>query len=70
VVFIPDKRKWWETVDPAKLSEDTRYRILARVVEKYGRKRFREKAGISRVTLWRLLERKSPVKLEYIEPLF
>lgn len=26
-------------------------------------------AGISRVTLWRLLERKSPVKPEYIKPL-
>jgi len=26
-------------------------------------------AGISRVTLWRLLERRSPVKPEYVEPL-
>ena len=28
-----------------------------------------DEAGISRVTLWRLLERRSPVKPEYVEPL-
>ena len=69
VVFTPDKREWRETVDPARLSEDARYRILAYAVEKYGRKRVREEVGISRVTLWRLLERKSPVKPEYVKPL-
>ena len=69
VVFMPDKREWWETVDPAKLSEDARYHILAYVVEKYGRRRVREETGISRVTLWRLLDRKSPVKPEYVKPL-
>ena len=39
------------------------------VVEKHGRKRVMEEAGISRVILWRLLEKKSPVKPEYIKPL-
>jgi len=57
---MPDRQKWWEAVDPAKLSENARYRILARVVEEHGRKRVLEEAGISRVTLWRLLGRKSP----------
>jgi len=28
-----------------------------------------EEAEISRVTLWRLLERKSPLKPEYVKPL-
>ena len=54
VVFMPDRRKWWETVDPARLSEDARYRILAYAVEKYERKRVRKDAGISKVKLWRL----------------
>jgi intergrase/recombinase len=69
VVFMVDRREWWETVDVAKLSEEARHRLLAYVVEKYGRKRVREEAGVSRVTLWRLLERKSPVKPEYVKPL-
>jgi len=64
-----DGREWWEEVDASKLSEDVRYRILVHVVKKYGRKRVREEVGISRVTLWRLLERKSPVKPEYVKPL-
>ncbi len=67
VVFMPDKREWWETVDPERLSEDTRYRILAYVVERHGREKVLEETGISRVTLWRLLERKSPVKPEYVK---
>ena len=66
---MTDKRKWWEAVDPLKLDNYTRYRILTYVVEKYGRKRVREEAGISRVTLWRLLNRKSPVRPEYVKSL-
>ena len=66
---MTDSQKWWETVGTTKLSEKARYRILARVVERHGCKRILEEAGISRVTLWRLLERKSPVKPEYIKPL-
>ncbi|MEM2195948.1 MAG: integrase, partial [Sulfolobales archaeon] len=38
-------------------------------VEKYGRKKVIEEAGISRVTLWRLLNRVSPVDPEYVAPL-
>lgn len=60
---------WWEKVDVSKLSEDARYRILRYVVEKYGRKKVLEEMGISRITLWRLLEKKSPVRPEYVKPL-
>ncbi|BAF34799.1 hypothetical protein APE_1558c [Aeropyrum pernix K1] len=55
MVVMPDRREWWEAVDPARLREDARYRILRRVVEKHGRKQVVELAGVSRVTLWRLL---------------
>ena len=66
---MADYTQWWGKVDVSKLSEDSRYRILRYVAEKYGKKVVVEKTGISRVTLWRLLERVSPVKPEYIKPL-
>jgi len=69
VIFMVDYAQWWEQVDPSKISEETRYRILTYIVKKYGRKQVLVEAGISRVTLWRLLERRSPVKPEYIKPL-
>ena len=69
MIFMADYTQWWGKVDVSKLSEDSRYRILRYVVEKHGRKVVVEGAGISRVTLWRLLERKSPVKPEYVKPL-
>jgi len=69
VVIMADKQEWWMQVDTAKLSKEARYRILRRVVEKYGRKRVMEHVGLSRVTLWRLLERKSLVRPEYVKPL-
>jgi len=66
---MADKQEWWVQVDPVKLSEEARYRILRYVVERHGGKRVMELTGVSRVTLWRLLERKSPVKPEYVGPL-
>jgi len=42
---------------------------LKYVVERHGRKKVLEETGISRVTLWRLLERKSSVKPEYVKSL-
>jgi len=69
VIILSEHSSWLEKVDVSKLSEDSRYRILRYVVEKYGKKVVVEKVGISRVTLWRLLERVSPVKPEYIKPL-
>ncbi|MEM1651606.1 MAG: integrase [Sulfolobales archaeon] len=61
--------EWWNRIDVSKIDEDSRYKILSYLVEKYGRKKVMEEAGISRVTLWRLLNRVSPVDPEYIAPL-
>jgi len=69
VIVMSDIGGWWEKVDVSRLSEDTRYRILRYVVEKHGRSRVLEETGVSRVTLWRLLEGKSPVRPEYVKPL-
>jgi len=66
---MSDKSLWWEIVDVSKLSEDARYSIFRYVVEKYGREAVLREVGISRVTLWRLLERKSPVRVEYVKPI-
>lgn len=69
VISLSDIVEWWEKINIPKLSEDARCRILKYVVEKYGRKRVLEETGISRITLWRLLEKVSPVKPEYVKPL-
>jgi len=69
VIFMADYVRWWEQVVPSKLDEETGYRLLQYVVNKYGQKRVYEEIGISRVTMWRLLERKSPVRAEYIKPI-
>ena len=69
VIILSEHSSWLEKVDVSKLSEDARYRILRYVVEKHGRKVILKESGISRVTLWRLLEKKSPVKPEYVKPL-
>ena len=66
---MSDITEWWERVDVSRLSEDARYRILVHVVEKYGKRRVLEESGISRVTLWRLAEKVSPVNPEYVKPL-
>ncbi|MEM1881184.1 MAG: hypothetical protein QXQ23_04470, partial [Sulfolobales archaeon] len=60
-----DSSEWWNRINVSKIDEDSRYKILSYLVEKYGRKKVMEEAGISRVTLWRLLNRVSPVDPEY-----
>ena len=69
VMFMSDISDWRSRVDPSKIDEDSRYRILRYAVSKFGHKRVREVIGVSRVTLWRLIGRKSPVKPEYVKPL-
>ncbi|MEM1664534.1 MAG: integrase, partial [Zestosphaera sp.] len=64
-----DSSEWWNRINVSRIDEDSRYKILSYLVEKYGRKKVIEEAGISRVTLWRLLNRVSPVDPEYIAPL-
>lgn len=54
---------------PSILDEEARYRLLKHVVDKYGQKRVYEKIDISRTTMWRLLEGKSPVKPECVKPI-
>jgi len=66
---LAEHSSWWEKVDVSKLSEDAKYRILRYVVERHGRKKVLEEVGISRITLWRLLERKTPIRPEYTKPL-
>ncbi|MEM3954831.1 MAG: integrase [Sulfolobales archaeon] len=69
IALSDDSSEWWNRIDVSKIDEDSRYKILSYLVEKYGRKKVMEEAGISRVTLWRLLNRVSPVDPEYIAPL-
>ncbi|MEM1528258.1 MAG: integrase [Sulfolobales archaeon] len=70
VIALSDgSSEWWNRINVSKIDEDSRYKILSYLVEKYGRKKVMEEAGISRVTLWRLLNRVSPVDPEYIVPL-
>ncbi|MEM2288179.1 MAG: integrase [Sulfolobales archaeon] len=69
IALSDDSSEWWNRIDVSKIDEDSRYKILSYLVEKYGRKKVMEEAGISRVTLWRLLNRVSPVDPEYVAPL-
>ncbi|MEM2196496.1 MAG: integrase, partial [Sulfolobales archaeon] len=70
VIALSDgSSEWWNRINVSKIDEDSRYKILSYLVEKYGRKKVMEEAGISRVTLWRLLNRVSPVDPEYVVPL-
>jgi len=70
VIALSDgSSEWWNRINVSKIDEDSRYKILSYLVEKYGRKKVMEEAGISRVTLWRLLNRVSPVDSEYVAPL-
>jgi len=68
LIFMSDYTRWWERVDPDRLDEEARYRLLQYAVEKYGQKRVYEEIGVSRTTMWRLLERISPVRPEYVKP--
>jgi len=69
LIFMADYTRWWESVDPGRLDEEARYMLLKHAVDKYGQKRVYEEIGVSRITMWRLLERKSPVRPEYIKPI-
>ncbi|MEM4695606.1 MAG: hypothetical protein QXD67_06685, partial [Ignisphaera sp.] len=53
VIALSDSSsEWWRKVDASKLDEDSRYRVLYYLVEKYGSRKVMEEVGISRVTLW------------------
>ena len=51
VIFVADYAQWWKQVDPSKISEETRYRILTHIVEKYGANRCLKKQGLVGYTM-------------------
>ena len=52
---------WYEGLDLSKLGAEDRVRLLRCAVDKHGADRVMEVLGVSRITLWRLLNGKSPV---------
>jgi len=56
LISMANYTQWWEKVNPSRLDEDTRYRLLRYVVDMYGQKRVYEEIGVSRIAMWRLLE--------------
>jgi len=54
-------RLWFEGLDLFKLSAEDRARLLRYAVDKHGAERVLEVLGVSKVTLWRLLNGRSPV---------
>ncbi|MCC6014816.1 MAG: integrase [Desulfurococcaceae archaeon] len=55
---------WYEGLDLSKLGPEDRVRLLRYAVDRYGADRVLEALGVSKVTLWRLLNSKSPVDNE------
>jgi len=53
--------EWYSSLDFSKVSDEDRYRILEYVVSRHGRERVREVLGVSRITMWRLLNRQARV---------
>ena len=52
---------WHEGLNLSKLGPEDRVRLLRYAVDRYGSDRVLEVLGVSRITLWRLLNGKSPV---------
>jgi len=52
---------WFEGLDLSKLNAEDRVRLLRYAVDRHGVGRVLEALGVSRVTLWRLLNGRSPV---------
>ena len=52
---------WFDSLDLSKLSDGDRFRVLEYAVGKFGRERVRELLGVSRATMWRLLNRQARV---------
>ncbi|MCC6014473.1 MAG: integrase [Desulfurococcaceae archaeon] len=55
---------WYEGLDLSKLGPEDRVRLLRYAVDRYGANRVMEALGVSKVTLWRLLNGRSPVDNE------
>jgi len=48
---------WYSSPDFSKVSDEDRFRILEYAVSKFGRMKVQEVLGVSRITMWRLLNR-------------
>jgi len=48
---------WIDSLDLTKVSDEDRFRVLRYVVSKFGRARVQEVLGVSRITMWRLLNK-------------
>lgn len=53
MLFVP----WFDFLDLSKVSDEDRFRVLEYAVSKHGRARVQEASGVSRVTMWRLLNK-------------
>jgi len=54
-------KSWFEGLDLSKLTPEDRVRLLRYAADKHGAERVLEVLGVSKVTLWRLLNGRSPV---------
>jgi len=48
---------WLNSLDLSKVSDEDRFRILEYAVSRHGRARVQEVLGVSRITMWRLLNK-------------
>ena len=52
---------WFEPLDLSRLGNEDRHRILDYVVNKVGKEKVQEALGISRITMWRLLNKQGRI---------
>ena len=52
---------WFDSLDLSKVSDEDRFRVLEYAVSKHGRARVQEALRVSRITMWRLLNRQARV---------
>ena len=52
---------WYARLDMSKLDDDDRFRILEYVVNKVGRVEIQKALSVSRITMWRLLNKQARV---------
>jgi len=53
--------QWYEQLDLSKISDDDRFRILEYVISKVGRSGVQRTLNISRITMWRLINKQARV---------
>ena len=60
---------WVDAVDLSKISDEDRHRVLEYLVNKLGRHKIQETLGVSRVTMWRLMNKQQRIDDEKIRAL-